>query len=152
MRLSELMVFHGSPKKVQGILKIPLFVTTARHGAEEFAYNPDGKGTILTGQLHVNTPLEIDTKPGLKRLMKIASDLGIKCENSDYPGDFWCDALEDYGSNNPQNPFDLVYIPGMIEAIKKAGYDSLHGHDLLAMTMIDTYVLFDPKQFEIQTA
>lgn len=147
MRLSELKVYHGTPCKPKGPLRPPIFVTTdAENGADWYTQHED-TGVILYGELNIKHPLDARGPEGFDKMLAIARSAGIDIITEPY---FECSEISKHCDNDGTNSSDLVYIPAFVKAVKKEGYDSIHIYDVMTNYEIDTYVLFDAKQFKIE--
>jgi hypothetical protein len=148
MKLHELMVYHGTDKAHTTKLIPPIFVTTDYEGAKWYAKNmgDDNDGHIITGELLAKHPLDIRGEEGYKKLIALARSANIQVYEDPY---FDAPEIADHSEYDGSNPNDLVYVPKFVQALKAAGYDSVHCDDQLSNGDIDTYVLFDPKLFKI---
>ena len=149
-----MIVYHGGPK-FEGKFKSPAFFTESAHGASWYAGEKgEGNYRVQPHYLSIKNPLDITTLKGNQELVKIASDAGVKIDSDvlDWSPDksigwqFQSDEISKHSPYDGSNPADLVYIPKVREALKKAGYDGLQVSDVLERSEIPTWVAFDAEQ------
>lgn len=151
---APMIVYHGGPK-FEGKFKSPAFFTESAHGASWYAGEKgEGNYRVQPHYLSIKNPLDITTLEGNQKLVKIAQDAGVKIDSDvldwnpskEIGWQFQSDEIAKHSPYDGSNPADLVYIPKVREALKKAGYDGLQVSDILERSEIPTWVALDPDQ------
>jgi hypothetical protein len=144
--------YHGTNKEFDKF-NMPSFFTTDKENVNFYSKDRRAGGTprVVEVELLINKPLDISTKDGAFKLFDIAKQNGvdIQVDETEHGWNFQSDDIEKFGGSEPTNPLDLVYVPKVVESLKKNGYDAVFDKDQLERFTIETYVPLDLKQIRI---
>ena len=144
-----LVVYHGGPAGIDDF-RPPIFVTSDRSGAEWFEEDRDGDMYELHAK--IENPLDISTREGNVTLIRIAREAGVSIESDvESKAKGWSFFSEDIAKHSPyegHNTADLAYIPAVVKALGKAGYDGIFTSDVLGNTEIPTWIAFASGQIK----
>jgi hypothetical protein len=148
------LYFHGSPAaEIVGEFNEPAFFTPELSAANfyrtERSTYPEEQGSLTAVSITPKNPLFIGDKAGVQRLSEIARSAGAEVKMEDLPMfspetySFESSTLDTMGRIG-DNPFDLLYIPEVRDAVRAAGYDAVVGFDAFMNYDIPATVPLDP--------
>lgn len=136
--------------------KPPIFVSTDREVAEGY----EGEH-LFKGRIDIKNPVDLKTLKGVREIIKAAKEAGVKdihyvehgSSNEGPDIEFSSETVDKHSPSGSSDdlPGDLVYVPGVMAALQKAGYDGM----VLASTLYGggdkstECVAFNPKQLKM---
>jgi hypothetical protein len=158
MKLFELssqkqIVYHGSPGPVTGQLRPPIFVAenpvfATFYALDRRSYRDDSKGVIVKGSLNNVQALDTRSKMGYSKYLKIAKAAGIQYVLNSDRAYFVCPEIKKYSKYEGENPFDMVYIPSFVKALKAEGYNAIRMREAHNQDDLEGYILLDRNLFK----
>ena len=140
-------VYHGG-MPWDGEPKLPIFFTDDKIEAEGYAWERGVPPTLQTADL---TPFEnpatvddvIEASRGLVDSYK--HDFGF----GDFEVEIWPE-IKEHSPYDGTNPYDLLYIPRVREALKTKGFDGVKGWDVVSNYEIPVFIPLDTSQFTLR--
>jgi len=103
-------------------------------------YKTERGGKVHKAEVTINKPATA------KDMIRIAKEIGVKIEEQPY---FSAPEISKHSPYEGGNPNDLIYIPRVREALKKAGYDGLQDWDVIENTEVRISVPLDKSQIKL---
>lgn len=150
MKAPELC-FHGGtfPHDHAASIAVPAFFTDDIAVARLYAQGSDGM--VTPARLSLSNPLDISTRAGAQALIRLARAAGVEVETDglEAGGPWACcaPAIAEVSSHLDETDVqNLVYLPPVREALRRAGHDGLYGLPAMGSMGVPTWTVLRPEQ------